>query len=795
MLNYREYETAVFERLMAKHKADPNFTFTVRQSASKGSETDYFIGTEKSKYFATTFWTLPVSFPGSSGDCISLILQLLQNGYSYFFEFNQTQTPHDSQNQSALNLIKALKVPLEKKFKFKRALQEENKMYNIQIASTEKIYGNLDFMLADIDKQLDEIIALTDAEIEREKQNNPDFKANRVALDEFNNLMEKLDKRIEKHSSVFKKNITSQNPSEDIKNEGSIGPIMRHPLNQILFGPPGTGKTYHTINKALSIIEGKEALELERENRSEIKKRYDKYVSQGQIVFTTFHQSMSYEDFVEGIKPVLDINFDEKSEIGYELKDGVFKTLCKSAKTPVEVKSTQKDIFKNAKFYKMSIGGKNRPDIHDYCLQNNVIGLGYGNDKNFEDFKKLKDWYQFRDYFNKKYPELVAESKYHVQAVYIFQKMKIGDIVVITKGNQVIDAIGRITSEYYWDDSTPTEYTQFRKVEWIAKNLNQSPKLFFDKNISQQTIYEFFDADVKKEEFKKFFEFTPEKEKNFVLIIDEINRGNVSQIFGELITLLEEDKREGETEALKVTLPYSKEEFSIPKNLYLIGTMNTADRSVEALDSALRRRFSFTEMLPNPTILSPEKMLFRLWEKYWELEWDDEEWINADNDFCVLFGGTVLTDLTPNEKNLLDDTYIKVPDSAMFRVYSSGIKLNLETLLNKINQRLEKLLSRDHTIGHSFFINVFNQESLYNAFYNKIIPLLQEYFFGDYGKIGLVLGSAFVQDISKKDSYENFFASFEYEDKEMLFEKKVYKIEKFENDVDYSNFLTAVKSI
>lgn len=153
MLKYYEYEKAVFDWLIAKHQQDPNFTFTVRQSAGKGSETDYFIGTSKSNYFATTFWTLPVSFPGSSGDCISLILQLSKVGYGYYFEFNQTQDPDDKQNQSALNLVKSLKEPLQKLFNFRRPVQEANKMYTIQVASPEKIYGNLDLMFIDIDKQ------------------------------------------------------------------------------------------------------------------------------------------------------------------------------------------------------------------------------------------------------------------------------------------------------------------------------------------------------------------------------------------------------------------------------------------------------------------------------------------------------------------------------------------------------------------------------------------------------------------------------------------------------------------
>ncbi|HOI01797.1 MAG TPA: AAA family ATPase, partial [Candidatus Cloacimonas acidaminovorans] len=166
-----------------------------------------------------------------------------------------------------------------------------------------------------------------------------------------------------------------------------------------------------------------------------------------------------------------------------------------------------------------------------------------------------------------------------------------------------------------------------------------------------------------------------------VLIIDEINRGNVSQILGELITLIEPDKRLGNEEELEVTLPYSKEKFSVPSNLYIIGTMNTADRSVEALDTALRRRFSFEEMAP---------------------------------DYSLLEGST-----------------------------SEGI--NLAELLKTINNRIEGLLDKDHVIGHSYFLRVSKGEkTLQDVFFDEIIPLLQEYFYGNFGRIELVLGRGFV---------------------------------------------------
>jgi hypothetical protein len=515
--------------------------------------------------------------------------------------------------------------------------------------------------------------------------------------------------------------------------KGLSGPLnsqptfMKQTRNQILYGPPGTGKTYHTINKALEILAEKESLDLDWTDRKAIKDLYDAKIKSGQIVFTTFHQSLGYEDFIEGIKPQKPVA--EGSPISYLVEPGLFKTICENATSPMLLARQDAKSFQSVAFFKMSLGGKLRPDIHEYCLDHNLIGLGYGNDEDFSALTAFKTWESFRDAFKAKYPDLAAESKYTIQALYIFQRMKIGDIVVITKGNQIIDAVGRITGEYEYKNESPIEYHQFRRVEWMAKNINQSPDNFFGKNISQQTIYEFYPEDVKKEAFKQFFKDSATGERNYVMIIDEINRGNVSSIFGELITCIEDSKRIGQSETIKITLPYSKESFGVPDNVYIIGTMNTADRSVEALDTALRRRFNFTEMLPQHN----------------------------------------------------------------HELITSVEGIDLKDKLRKINLRLEKLLSRDHSIGHSFLLSLSGHQGLYNAFYNKIIPLLQEYFFGDYGKIGLVLGSAFITEDPDSTSDIDLFASFDYQDVDLLMEKKVYRIEKFEKDV--AGFLNAVRNI
>lgn len=872
MLTYHEYEKAVFDWLMAKHKHDTTFTFTVRQSAGKGSETDYFIGTIKSNYFATSFWTLPVGFPGSSGDCISLILQLTKAGYAYYFEFNQTQTPHNDQNQSALNLVKALKDPLEKIFTFRRTVQEGNKMYTIQTAPIEKVYIDLDSMFGDINQQLEKIIQLTDVGIINEKKVNPEFKANRVTINEFEDLINRLKKRIEKHENLLDKILSNlgtgvtkiyfqvlrqllkdlgvdQNServyfnydkstlifgigqryvlnvennhffrmisknqvldgAEEFKSEpkayltnypldydintnyGELlnaaaeslavteksgfskfdkkdfrnmafqitdkidnvyvnSAFVEYPKNQILYGPPGTGKTYNTINKALEII-GENIISL---SRSEIKALYDKKIADGQIVFTTFHQSISYEDFVEGIKPDLEEDKDGVRSVIYDVKDGIFKELCNKARViPAE-------------------------DIDD------------------------KE-YHFDDAWN----ELLAQVQKYQNDNLEYEL----EILTPNKGLKVTEITnnGNLRLKPANGGSASIEYTvSYKRLKELQKTVSNLAGV---KNIDKEfraviggmnsTAYwaalNFINNWLKKANQQRQNKPQIKEAIPHVLIIDEINRGNASAIFGELITLIEDSKRLGQSESLEITLPYSKTKFGVPENVYIIGTMNTADRSVESLDTALRRRFSFEEMLPQPHLISPEKMVYDLWWKHATAEWEDSIWLEEERNLYTLLDSDTLLHLSLAEKQKISDLLDNgEANETIFLEYFGDTTLDLELILTKINKRLEKILSRDHTIGHSFFLGITTESQLYNAFYNKIIPLLQEYFFGDYGKMGLILGSAFVEEI--KETNSNLFAAFDYEDRDLLLEKKVYRINAFvKNDgVEYVPFLNAVKSI
>ena len=495
-------------------------------------------------------------------------------------------------------------------------------------------------------------------------------------------------------------------------------------LNTILYGPPGTGKTYHTINKAIEIVNPD--FDLKNKTRQEIKAEYTRLEKAGHIEFCTFHQSMSYEDFIEGIKPVKPAAGD--TYLKYEIKDGIMKRLAKQAayvpEPQTKVFSISEQEFAKAQFYKMSLGDSKDPAddaIFQYCMDNGYLALGWGDNIDFtgkseSDITKMAT--------NKEI------DKYGGQAVnYFIHYIKKDNYVIISNGNQFLRAIGRVTGDYEYKGDSPIRYYQFRKVEWLLKDVNIPVDELYRKGFSQASIYQLDKKQIKKDFFVKAaaqpIPSSTTKPKKYVLIIDEINRGNVSSIFGELITLIEDDKRAGRNEALEILLPYSGEKFSIPANLHIIGTMNTADRSVEALDTALRRRFSFQEMLPDSTLL--------------------------------LKG---------------DGTEKKV----------SGI--SLKGLLDAINERIAYLLDDDHKIGHSYFYDIAEDDvaGLMAAFSNKIIPLLKEYFYNDYERILLVLGSEFVSEQKKKPVFAG--------KKQSDIDKTVFVIK---NITDPIAFINAVK--
>lgn len=323
--------------------------------------------------------------------------------------------------------------------------------------------------------------------------------------------------------------VTFRNKREGEKDDDADDKVTVHNLNTILYGPPGTGKTYHTAIYAVAIIENKPIADVASETYDSVFERYNRYKAQGRIAFTTFHQSYGYEEFIEGIKPIVTAtDRDSHGTVQYAVTSGSFKQFCEKA---------------------------------------------------------------------------------------------------------------------------------------TAENSNG----------------------------------------NYVFIIDEINRGNISKIFGELITLIEPSKRVGAAEETTAILPYSGKPFGVPQNVYLIGTMNTADRSIATIDTALRRRFYFKEMLPNPDVLKD--------------------------------------------------------------VFVEGI--SIRDMLDIINKRIAVLYDREHTIGHAYFTPLKASdtiETLAKIFENNIIPLLQEYFYEDYKKIRLVLGDYRKSEeaqfiIAKPNDYTDLFGS------------------------------------
>ncbi|WP_260858122.1 AAA family ATPase [Bacillus sp. FJAT-22090] len=444
---------------------------------------------------------------------------------------------------------------------------------------------------------------------------------------------------------------------------------MDYPKNMILYGPPGTGKTYNTINFAVSIIEDKPLKDVQEEPYEQVFSRYKAYRKNGQVGFITFHQSYGYEEFIEGIKPVLD---DEQTEqVRYKIEAGIFKLFCEQAQH-LQISSSDKELefSTDTRIWKVSLGRRGDEKTKKDCFNNSRIRIG---------------WDDLGEVITDE-TELPNASVKNILSNF-YDEMSIGDIVLSLGDQKHIDAIGLVTEEPKWLDQMPY-YKRSRKVEWIAKDIWEYVYEFNQQtNLTLATVYEL--RNINREEINKLIlKYSSnqqaeleivENKKNYVFIIDEINRGNISKIFGELITLVEPTKRLGAREEMKLRLPYSKKEFGVPQNVYLLGTMNTADRSIALMDTALRRRFNFIEMMP---------------------------------------------------------------DTATLQDIQVG-EINIQRMLEAMNQRIEVLFDREHTIGHAYFTilkEVPTLERLALIFENEILPLLQEYFYEDYSKIQLILG-------------------------------------------------------
>ena len=356
--------------------------------------------------------------------------------------------------------------------------------------------------------------------------------------------------------------------------------IWERRKNIVLYGAPGTGKTYDVPELAVRLCDP--SFMVAEPSREEIVSRYNQLKTEKRIAFTTFHQSLDYEDWIEGLRPVV----NENNQVTYEIESGIFKKLCEEAERPV-VKDKQVGISDNAVVWKVSLAGTGDNNVRRECMENSHIRIGW--DGYGPVISDETDWSVYN-----------GEGKQILDA-YI-NKMKIGDIVMSCYSSQTIDAIGVVVGDYEFEDKFPN-YKRVRRVNWLVKNIKENiVEMNEGKTMTLGTVYRLnsITLDNVKSILEKYNTSSKmeENDKAYVMVIDELNRGNVSKVFGELITLLEADKRKGRINAESVVLPYSKKAFHIPNNVYLIATMNTADRSLGSLDYAIRRRFAFIAEKP-----------------------------------------------------------------------------------------------------------------------------------------------------------------------------------------------------
>ena len=460
------------------------------------------------------------------------------------------------------------------------------------------------------------------------------------------------------------------------------------PINLILHGPPGTGKTYATAAKALQLC-GAEI----PDDRDALMARYRQLQEEGRIEFVTFHQSMSYEDFIEGRQPTTGGEGDDGDSGGtgfrLETVPGIFRRIARRAEiSRGKVAGEPQIAIGSRQVVKTSIGAIYDP-AEDYLFEEAIAG-GYTL-LGFDDIDWSDDKYGTRE-------AIIAACQAadgtdtplngmhaRVQMPFIFRNwVKPGDIIIVSKGTGLFRAIGEVIGGYEFHPRPEGGYAHRRKVRWLWVDRAGVPvSEIYQRKFSMRTIYLLYSDQINVPALERYMnsqlpsatvEVAPEP---FVLVIDEINRANISKVFGELITLLEPDKRIGQTNELRVQLPYSGDRFGVPSNLHILGTMNTADRSIALLDTALRRRFTFEEVMPDPEVLATEA---------------------------------------------------SVPG------------VDLPAMLRTLNERVEYLFDREHQIGHAYFVGCNSQADLDDRMRHRVIPLLAEYFHGDMAKVAAVLG-------------------------------------------------------
>ena len=780
-MDYQEIEKQLFNYFLDKNKSE-GFTFSMRKKASKGSESDIFTGTKKSKYIATTLWNIPCSYPGASIDLLNLLIIFKKSSFHFEFKyFMGTSDDLDEQNIMNTKLFDLL--ILEEGFEngvIQRSGSKKIKIVSENFTDFNQLPKNFfEFILQKKTKVNNAIMKL--------KMKYPSWEAEDISQEDYLKQLNNVKKRRENilksqeanNCEINKRTFWLYSPGEngdqwnefynngimaigwdkldDLRNLGDrddIGKVLtekynlsNNPMNDSLanfefrdivsIGDVIIAKKGRDEYIGYGIVTSdydfdNESIKYKSRRKVDWKKR-GSWSSEHKTVLKTLTSISKYPDYVERLTKLIGIELEDNINSGTKMTEKAQNTIYFGPPGTGKTYLLSNNLFKE---YTHTIDNKSREELLDNLVDNHkwfdiISAIVY-------DLKNCR----VTDIYNHellKAKARVSSSKSIRQAIW-------GTLQSHTDlACENVNYKGRTSLQIMWknddstwrfhdnldEDSISISKELLEKTRHLESENGETVKRFEFTTFHQSFSYEDFiegikpimnsedEGEVQYEIQDGIFKRLARKArlnptKKYALFIDEINRGNVANIFGELITLIEPDKREGQENELKALLPYSKELFSVPNNLDIIGTMNTADKSVEALDTALRRRFSFTEMKPDSSTL------------------------------------------VKNE--------IKCED------------IELGKLLDTMNLRIEKLLDKDHAIGHSYFLKLKGDASIENLqciFKDNILPLLQEYFYGDFGKIGLILGSAFVKET--KSTVDIFHTDFNYEDRDILSERKLYK--------------------
>jgi 5-methylcytosine-specific restriction enzyme B len=764
MHSYKDYEKQVFEWLSKKNEKDETFNFSVRQKASKGSELDYFIGTEKSNYFGTTFWFIPVSFPGSSSDCINLFFMSSVKGYSYFFEFTQTRSPHNEQNELALKLIQNLKPKIKKALGLQYKSASIARMEDFKSKPIKESYDDLNNLFIDLDKQLDILLSLVDDEI-KTLQSKDNFKAHRLIKKEFQQMKQKMERRFEKYAHI-KNNVSEEEPVTSKIRYWLLSPgngadrwddfyedgIIALRLKWDRLGELSKLQTKEEVVVRLQELENETG---SKKNDSTAIFEFSHVMKTGDIVL-----AKRGRDELLGYGEVKsDIIYDPLKEyyknyrkVEWKL-NGTWKTdVSLHPKTLTDITKYPTEHPKYSYYYERLMATMSDEEKRIIPFPLNIILYGSpGTGKTYHSVNyalgiienEEPDAYngetkEQRKEFVKQFNEYKTDGQ--IEFITFHQSFAYEDFVEGIKpaleGKQLSferrDGIFKIIADrarknyisakkdqpkaVVFDEVFERRFTELREGVVDEVEIKMKKSSFFITDITEKSIhfrksngeskhtlsintlnrmfedednkiilgglmpyYEPLVRDLKAYRSKiKVNKGDRVALKNYVLVIDEINRANISRVFGELITLIEKDKRLDGDNEIRATLP-SGEEFVLSPNLFIVGTMNTADKSIALLDIALRRRFNFKAFYPDSELIEDE---------------------------------------------ILQKTHSSLNE---YIIEDKGI---------------------DFTIGHSYFMNK-SEIDLPEIMNDSVIPLLTEYYMSDMHEVQRILQRAKIKTDTK----------------------------------------------